>query len=581
MFRIRRVYDDITPANKVAIEQVQEILRAQFPLLSKRDIKKLPDQLRNPLKYRFRAILFIAEGPRDRVDGFALLFHEPALRFCYLDYISAAEQKTGGGIGGALYERVREEALDLESIGLFFECLPDTPKLSHDPVIRKQNAARLRFYERYGARPIINTAYETPLTPGSDNPPFLVYDDFGQDTDLSRDVARDIVRAILERKYRGVCPPEYVDMVVDSFRDDPVLIRPPRYVKKPPVPINRTTPQDKRIRLVINDRHWIHHVEEVGYVESPVRIDAILEEINQTTLFQKVPVRHFSEEHIRRIHDHRFVDYLEAVCSRLDEDTAIYPYVFPIRNRARPPKDLPIRAGYYCIDTFTPLTGNAYLAAKRAVDCTLTAAKQLIEGYRLAYALVRPPGHHAEIASFGGFCYFNSTAAAAQLLSDYGKVAILDVDYHHGNGQQEIFYDRSDVLTISIHGQPRYTYPYFSGFVSERGYGAGTGFNINIPLPENIGGGVYTGALKDALKRIGKYKPRFLVIALGLDTAKEDPTGSWTLEANDFDNMGKSMGMLRLPTLVVQEGGYDTRVLGINARSFFTGLWNGLYTKGI
>ena len=184
MFRIRRVYDDITPPNQAAIEQVQDILRTQFPLLSKRDIKKLPDQLRNPLKYRFRAILFIAEGPRNRIDGFALLFHEPALRFCYLDYISAAEQKTGGGIGGALYERVREEALDLESIGLFFECLPDTPALSRDPVIRKQNAARLRFYERYGARPVSNTAYETPLTPGSDNPPFLVYDDLGQDIDL-------------------------------------------------------------------------------------------------------------------------------------------------------------------------------------------------------------------------------------------------------------------------------------------------------------------------------------------------------------------------------------------------------------
>jgi acetoin utilization deacetylase AcuC-like enzyme len=577
VFRIRRVYDDITPANQQAIEQVQDILRAQFPLLSKRDIRKLPEQLRNPLKYRFRAILFIAEGVKDSIDGFALLFHEPTLKFCYLDYISAAEQKTGGGIGGALYERVREEALDLETIGLFFECLPDIPELSRDPVIRKQNAARLRFYERYGARPIINTAYETPLRPGSDNPPFLVYDDLGQETELQRDNAREIVRAILERKYRGICPPEYVSMVVDSFQDDPIRLRPPRYIKKPPVLIQRSTSLDKRIRLVINDRHWIHHVEEIGYVESPVRIAAILDELSKTTLFEKVPVRHFSEEHIKKIHDPRFVNYLEAVCTRLDEGTAIYPYVFPVRNRTRPPKDLPIRAGYYCIDTFTPLTGNAYLAAKRAVDCALTAAKQILEGYRLAYALVRPPGHHAEIASFGGFCYFNSTAAAAQLLSDYGKVAILDIDYHHGNGQQEIFYERADVLTVSIHGQPRFTYPYFSGFVSERGKGNGKGFNMNIPLFENIGGEVYIEALKDATRRINKFKARFLVIALGLDTAREDPTGSWILEANDFENIGMAIGTLRLPTLVVQEGGYDTRVLGINARSYFIGLWNGAY----
>ncbi len=579
MFRIRRVYDDITPANQDAIGQVQEILRTQFPLLSKRDIRKLPEQLRNPMKFRFRAILFIAEGNRGHVDGFALLFHEPTLHFCYLDYISAAEQKTGGGIGGALYERVREEALDLEVIGLFFECLPDDPALSRDPAIRRQNAARLRFYERYGARPIANTAYETPLKPGEDNPPYLVYDDLGQDTELPRDAARDIVRAILERKYRGVCPPEYVAMVVDSFRDDPVHRRPPRYVKRPPMPPQRTTPRDKRIRLVINDRHWIHHVEERGYVESPVRIDAILEELGKTTLFERIPPRHHSEKHIRAVHDHGFVDYLRKVCSRLDEGTAIYPYVFPVRNRTRPPSDLPIRAGYYCIDTFTPLTGNAYLAAKRAVDCALTAAKQLLEGYRLAYALVRPPGHHAEPATFGGFCYFNNTAAAAHLLSGYGRVAVLDVDYHHGNGTQEIFYERGDVLTVSTHGHPRYSYPYFSGFAGEKGRGAGRGYNLNLPLPENIGGERYLPVLKEALRRIARFRPRYLVVALGLDTAKEDPTGSWTLEVADFEAMGRLVGALELPTLVVQEGGYDTRVLGINARGFFTGLWAGAYAS--
>jgi len=561
MFRIRRVYDDITPANQDAIVQVQDILRTQFPLLSKRDIKKLPEQLRNPMKYRFRSILFIAEGVKGHVDGFALLFHEPTLKFCYLDYISAAERRTGGGIGGALYERVREEALDLETIGLFFECLPDEPWLSRDPFIRKQNAARLRFYERYGARPIVNTDYETPLKPGDDNPPFLVYDDLGQDIELPRDTAQEIVRAILERKYKGVCPRAYVETVVDSFRDDPVLLRSPRYIKKPPVPIQRRTPMDKRIMLVINDRHWIHHVEERGYVESPVRIDVILEELGKTTLFHRVPPRHYSEKHIKAVHDPRFVDYLWKVCTRIDEDTAIYPYVFPVRNRTRPPKDLPIRAGYFCIDTFTPLTGNAYLAAKRAVDCAITAAKQLLEGYRLAYALVRPPGHHAEPSTFGGFCYFNSTAVASNLLSNYGKVAIVDIDYHHGNGQQEIFYERSDVLTVSIHGNPRYTYPYFSGFVTERGRGDGRGYNVNIPLPEGIDGERYRQVLRDVLRRVSRFRPRFLVIALGLDTAKEDPTGSWTLESADFETIGEMM------------------VLGINARSFLTGLWSGMYSQ--
>jgi len=578
MFRIRRVYDDITPANKDAIAEVQNILRTQFPGLSRRDVAKLPEQLRNPMKYRFRSILFIAEGVKGRIEGFALLFHEPTLKFCYLDYISAAQEKTGGGIGGALYERVREEALDLNSIGLFFECLPDDPELSRDPVIRKQNAARLRFYERYGARPIANTAYETPLKPGDDNPPYLVYDNLGQDVELPRDIAREIVRAILERKYKGVCPVEYVETVVESFRDDPVRLREPKYIKKPPVPIERTTPADKRIMLVINDRHWIHHVEERGYVESPVRIDVILEELNKTDLFQRIPPRHFSEKHIKAVHNPEYVDYLKKVCASLEPGTSVYPYVFPVRNRTRPPKDLPIRAGYYCIDTFTPINGNAYLAAKRAVDCTLTAAKMLLEGYRLAYALVRPPGHHAEPSVFGGFCYFNSAAAAAHLLSGYGKIAILDIDYHHGNGSQEIFYERSDVLTISIHGHPSFTYPYFSGFVSERGRGAGKGYNVNVPLPEHIDGERYLEVLKETLGRVRRFRPRFLVVALGLDTAREDPTGSWSLEAKDFEGAGQMIGSFQLPTLVVQEGGYDTRVLGINARAFLTGLWTGNYS---
>jgi acetoin utilization deacetylase AcuC-like enzyme/GNAT superfamily N-acetyltransferase len=578
MFRIRRVYDDITPANQEAIAQVQDILRTQFPLLSKRDIKKLPEQLRNPLKYHFRSILFIAEGVRGHINGFALLFHDPALKFCYLDYISAAERKTGGGIGGALYERVREEALDLHAIGLFFECLPDDPALSRNPETRKQNAARLRFYERYGARPITNTVYETPLKPGDDNPPYLVYDDLGRGTELPREASQEIVRAILERKYKGVCPRDYVEMVVDSFKDDPVRLRSPRYVKKPPVPTAHTTPADKRIMLVVNDRHWIHHVEERGYVESPVRIDTILKELNKTDLFERVAPRHFSEKYIKAVHDPGYVDYLKKVCANLEPGTSVYPYVFPVRNRTRPPKDLPIRAGYYCIDTFTPVNGNAYLAAKRAVDCALTAAKKLLEGYRLAYALIRPPGHHAEPSVFGGFCYFNSAAAAAELLSGYGKIAILDIDYHHGNGTQEIFYERPDVLTISIHGHPSFTYPYFSGFISEKGRSEGRGYNINIPLPEHIDGERYLDILKETLMRVYRFKPRFLVITLGLDTAREDPTGSWNLEAKDFEAAGQIIGSPSLPALVVQEGGYDTRVLGINARSFLTGLWSSTYS---
>ena len=578
MFRIRRVYDYTSQTDKDAIEQAKLIFRTQFPGASSKELRKLAEQLRNPLKYRFRSIIFVAEGAKRHINGFAVLLHEAELKFCYLDYISTTMQKMGRGIGSALYERVRDEALFLGSTGLFFECLPDDPKLCPDTEIRKQNAARLRFYERYGARPIANTAYETPVDTGDYNSPYLVFDDLGQGMALERTKAQLIVRAILERKYGDICSPEYVQMVVDSFQDDPVQLRAPQYIKTAPqIPLPRAIPTDRKIIFTVNDKHWIHHIEEVGYVESPVRIDSIIDTISKSPYFQQINPRTFSERHITAVHDRRFFDYLKRICASLEEDHAVYPYTFPVRNRTRPPHELLIRAGYYCIDTFTPLNHNVFPAAKRAVDCALTMAEKIREGYSLAYALVRPPGHHAEINVFGGFCYFNSTAIAANYLSALGKVAILDIDYHHGNGQQEIFYDRADVLTISIHGHPSFAYPYFSGFAEEHGVGAGTGFNINYPLSEKIDSNIYMKALTNACNKIARFRPKYLVVALGLDTSREDPTGTWNLAAADFESIGRIIGALRYPTLIVQEGGYDTRVLGTNALSFLEGLWSGSY----
>jgi acetoin utilization deacetylase AcuC-like enzyme/GNAT superfamily N-acetyltransferase len=580
MFRIRRVFDSLTSVNKEAVSQVQGILRTQFSGLSEKEITELPKKLHNPLKYRFRSILFVADDEKERVKGFALLFHGPTLNFCYLDYISTATKLDGRGIGGALYARVREEALSLKTIGVFFECLPDDPELSRNPVVRKQNAARLRFYERFGARPIINTAYETPLKPGDDNPPYLVYDNLNRDAPLSRDEARAVVRAILERKYGRLCPEGYIDMVVASFRDDPVRLRLPKYVgDSPAATLKHSIPVDERIVLLLNTKHNIHHIQEVGYVEAPVRIDTILKEIDGTGMFRTVPSESFTEKYVRSVHDAAYVNYFKRACATLEPERSIYPYVFPIRNAAKPPKELAVRAGYYCIDTFTPLNRNAYLAAKGAVDCALTGAGEIIAGEQLVYALVRPPGHHAERHSFGGFCYFNSAAIAAQYLSNYGRVTMLDVDYHHGNGQQDIFYDRSDVLTISIHGHPGFAYPYFSGFKDERGTGVGEGYNVNYPMPEKLDGEGYRKVLEKALRRITRFRPRFLVVLLGLDTAEGDPTGTWSLQPADFEVNGEMIGSLGLPTLVVQEGGYDTRFLGINARHFFTGLWSGMYSR--
>ncbi|HEX7080519.1 MAG TPA: acetylpolyamine amidohydrolase [Gammaproteobacteria bacterium] len=576
MFSIRRIYDATTAANRERLAQVQAILRAQFPQLGEAQIAKLPDQLTNPLKYRFRAVVLVAEDGRHGVRGFALMLHAPDLAFCYLDFLSAGRGQTGHGVGGALYQRVREDAAALGAVGLFFECLPDDPALSPDPGIRAQNAARLRFYERYGARPIANNAYATPLRPDDHDPPYLVLDPLGRDVLPGRDHVRAIVRAILERKYGDRCSPDYVERVVASFVDDPVKLREPRFRPTRPPPGARR-PGKQPIALVVNDRHEIHHVRERGYVEAPVRISSILEELSRTRLFETATLERFPARHIEAVHDKSFVRYLKSAAESVPEGKSVYPYVFPIRNRARPPQSLPLRAGYYCIDTFTPLNANAYRAAVRAVDCALTAAQLILDGRRLAYALVRPPGHHAERASFGGFCYFNSAAVAAHFLSGNGRVAILDVDYHHGNGTQDIFYDRDDVLTISIHGHPRFTYPYFSGYEDETGEGAGRGFNVNLPLPESIGAEHYRPALERALARIRKFAPAFLVLSLGLDIVRGDPTGSWLLGAKDLKENGRLIGRLGLPTLVVQEGGYRTRTLGVNARNFFDGLWQGAH----
>ncbi len=576
MFRIRRIYDDILPVDRTIIPQIQDILRSQFPLLSDETIQKLPDQLINPLKYRFRSILFVAEGDKRKIKGFAILQHAPDLKFCFLDFISTTEHGMGRGTGSILYERVRQEALGLNATGLFFECLPDDPALCRDKEILKQNISRLRFYEKFGARPLFNTAYETPLTPEDDCPPYLVFDNLGKTRILFRNWTRKVVRAILERKYADLCPRAYIDMVVKSISDHPVMIREPKYEKKTdPVTVKEVRSIDQSIILVVNDRHEIHHVHERGYVESPVRINRILDKIESMGIFERTEVKHYSEKNILAVHDRGYVNYLKKVCTMVEKGRSLYPYVFPIRNNSRPPKELPVRAGYYCIDTFTPINENAYLAAKRAVDCALTVTEKVLEGYRFGYALVRPPGHHAEYNVFGGFCYFNSVAVAANYLSRYGRVAVLDIDYHHGNGTQDIFYSRPDVLTISIHGHPGFAYPYFSGFRDEKGDREGLGCNINIPLPEHITFEQYRIALTSAVQKISTSGCKFLIVALGLDTAKGDPTGTWPLLPKDFISVGRMIGTLRLPTIVIQEGGYKIRSLGTNAQHFFKGLWEG------
>ena len=380
MLRIRKVQDDTTRANIAVIGEAQAILRRQLPDVAAADIAKLPDQLRDPISYGFVSRLFVAEDARDRLHGLALLLYFADIQVCYLELISAAPGTTGRGIGDVLYVRVREEAVTLGAEALFFECLPDDPALSPDPKIRAQNASRLKFYERFGARPIVGTAYERPVVPEAADPPYLMVDMLGNDAPPSRDLVRRTARAVLERTYKNVCPSAYVEMVVGSVTDDPVRLREFRYV---PPRARKKVPEAQRMSLlpvVINSEHDIHHMHDRGYVEAPARVRAIWRELETAGIARLVPPQHYPDRHILDVHDAKLVSYMRRACHLAGPRKSIYPYVFPVRNQARPPKDQTMLAGYYCIDTFTPLNENAWLAARRAVDCTMTAADLVLKG---------------------------------------------------------------------------------------------------------------------------------------------------------------------------------------------------------
>lgn len=579
MFRIRRIYDALLPINRQAIDQVQQIIHAQIQDMADYKIREIPEKLHNPMKYDFRSDLFVCDDRRGRVKGFALFSAEPTLRFGFLDMIAVADNTKGGSIGTTLYARVQEECVSLGFEWLFFECLTDLPEYNEDAAELKANRARLRFYERMGAHPVIGTLCERPRKANGNHAYFLMADDLGSGNLLQRHIAVEAVQAILRRKYKRTMSATQISDVVASFHDDPVSLRPFRYIKTPAPRTWPRIPRDWQIALCVSDNHVMHHIKEHGYAELPVRVSTILEELEKTDLFERIPRKKFGNKHILAVHDARFVNYFKKVALDIETDRSLFPDVFPIRKNIGQPRNVPSHAGYYCIDVYSPINRNAWLAARDAVDAALTAASVVENGTRFAYALIRPPGHHAGSDSLGGYCYLNSTAIAAHYLSSQSKVAILDLDYHHGNGQQEIFYRRSDVLTVSIHADPAFEYPYFSGYKEERGEGEGQGFNLNLPLKRGIDQMIYEKTLKRACRRVKEFRPDILVIALGLDTAKNDPSGTWNLLVEDFFNNGKLVGSLGYSTVIIQEGGYDCSVLGKNALAFLSGIWEGFYRK--
>jgi acetoin utilization deacetylase AcuC-like enzyme len=237
------------------------------------------------------------------------------------------------------------------------------------------------------------------------------------------------------------------------------------------------------------------------------------------------------------------------------------------------PVEFTARLGLYSMDNESPFVGGTWAAAKAGADAAASAASLLASGERSAFCATRPPGHHAGADFMGGYCFLNNAAVAAQALRGHGssRVAILDVDYHHGNGTQSIFYHRADVLYVSIHGDPRTEYPFYLGHADEKGDGPGEGFNLNLPLPAGSPSGDWFAALEVASTRIERYGADTLVVSLGLDTYAADPISAFKLQTEDFCRLGARLKKLGLPTVLILEGGYATAELGVNTANVLSG----------
>ncbi len=316
--------------------------------------------------------------------------------------------------------------------------------------------------------------------------------------------------------------------------------------------------------------------------ECPVRAEHILNRVREVNLGAVVDPAEHGMVPILRIHDKGFVDFLETCWHdwrKAGYEGEAIATTWPSRRMTRntPPNEIDGKIGYYCLASETSISEGTYEAARAAVDVALGAQALVAGGERAAFALCRPPGHHAASDMFGGYCFFNNAAIAAQAFVDQGagRVALLDVDFHHGNGSQSIFYDRSDVLFASLHGDPMESFPYFLGGADETGAGDGEGFNRNYPMGPGTAYDVWGDALEAACMRVVDYGPDALVVSLGVDTFKDDPISFFKLTEEDFKRYGKRIAALGVPTLFVMEGGYAVAEIGINTVNVLTGFENG------
>ena len=284
---------------------------------------------------------------------------------------------------------------------------------------------------------------------------------------------------------------------------------------------------------------------------------------------------------LAQVHTARYLAFLEGAWADWlalepgNADHQPFPSVWPVRSLRADvePANFTARLGLYSMDNGSPVCAGTWAAAKAGADAAVSAIRLLHAGEHAVFCATRPPGHHAGADFMGGYCFLNNAAVAAQALRAQGcrRVAVLDVDYHHGNGTQSLFYERADVLFVSLHGDPRTEYPFYLGHADETGRGAGEGFNLNLPLPAGSAASTWFEALDVACARIAWHGADALVVSLGLDTFAGDPISTFALQADDFSRLGERLGRLGMPTVFVLEGGYAAAELGENAVNVIEG----------
>lgn len=326
--------------------------------------------------------------------------------------------------------------------------------------------------------------------------------------------------------------------------------------------------------------HEFYRGERVPCFENPTRaayVEAALTQRGHALLVPAVD----SSVVLAQVHAPRYLAFLESAWQQwlsLGQDQAHlqpFPSVWPVRTLRSDmePENFIAKLGLYSMDNGSPLAAGTWAAAKAGADTAASAAAHVAAGARAAFCSTRPPGHHAGPDFMGGYCFLNNAAVAAQWLRIQGaaRVAVLDVDYHHGNGTQSIFYDRADVLFVSIHGDPRTEYPFYLGYADEAGTGDGEGYNLNLPLPAGTEAAGWFAALEHACRRIGAYGADALVVSLGLDTYEGDPISRFRLASTDFLRLGERLARTGLPAVIVMEGGYAAAELGTNAVNVLEG----------